>query len=106
MIDLSDAWIAVAIMSAITIVLRALPLMISRAMLATPRMTRLNQALPLCVMVILVAHSLAGGGADVAAVPAKLLALSAVAISYWRWRNALLSVVIGLLAMAWLIPGS
>jgi branched-subunit amino acid transport protein AzlD len=97
-------WLAVAVMSVITIALRALPLLIRRSVFTRPWMLRLNRGLPLCVMAVLVAHSLAGGGAPLAALWPKLLAqtlaLLTVAVSYWRWRHALLSVVVGLAALA------
>jgi branched-subunit amino acid transport protein AzlD len=97
-------WLSVAVMSAITIVLRALPLLIRRSVFTRPWMVRLNRTLPLCVMVVLVAHTLAGDGQPLAALwpqlLAQTLALIVVAISYWRWRHALLSVVIGLAALA------
>jgi branched-subunit amino acid transport protein AzlD len=89
-------------MSAITIGLRALPLLIRRSVFTRPWMVRLNRTLPLCVMVVLVAHTLAGGGAPLVwpRLLAQVLALAIVAASYWRWRHALLSVVIGLAALA------
>lgn len=97
-------WLAVAVMGAITIALRALPLLMRRTFLTQPWMTRLNRSMPLAVMMALLAHALAGGGAPLATLWPKLLAqtlaLLAVAASYWRWRHALLSVVIGLAALA------
>jgi branched-subunit amino acid transport protein AzlD len=97
-------WLSVAVMSAVTIALRALPLLIRRSVFTRPWMMRLNRTLPLCVMVVLVAHTLAGSGQPLAAFWPKLLAqalaLIVVAASYWRWRHALVSVVIGLAALA------
>jgi len=97
-------WLSVAVMSVITIALRALPLLIRRSVFTRPWMVRLNRTLPLCVMVVLVAHTLAGGGQPLAELwpqlLAQTLALIVVAASYWRWRHALLSVVIGLAALA------
>ena len=97
-------WLSVAVMSVITIALRALPLLIRRSVFTRPWMMRLNRTLPLCVMVVLVAHMLVGGGQPLATLwpqlLAQILALIAVAASYWRWRHALLSVVIGLAALA------
>ena len=97
-------WLSVAVMSAITLALRALPLLIRRSVFTRPWMVHLNRTLPLAVMVILVAHTLAGGGEPLATLWPKLLAqalaLVFVALSYWRWRHALVSVVIGLAALA------
>jgi branched-subunit amino acid transport protein AzlD len=98
-----ENWILLVVMSGITILLRAFPLLMPRALLRTPWMLRLNQELPLCVMVILVVHSLASPGAT-APLPAELLALVAVAVTYLRWRNALLSVVTGLATLALVAP--
>ena len=97
-------WTATVIMAAITLALRALPLLIRRSVFTRSWMVRLNRALPLCVMVVLLAHALAGGGEPLAALWPKLLAealaLVCVIASYWRWRHALVSVVIGLTALA------
>jgi branched-subunit amino acid transport protein AzlD len=91
-------------MSVVTIGLRALPLLIRRSVFTRPWMVRLNRTLPLCVMVVLVAHTLTGSGQPLVTfwpkLLAQVLALIAVAASYWRWRHALLSVVIGLAALA------
>jgi branched-subunit amino acid transport protein AzlD len=86
-------------MSALTIMLRAVPLLMRKSLLRSSWMLRLNQELPLCVMVILVAHSLAAPGASGSLVM-EIVALGAVAASYLLWRNALLSVMIGLAALA------
>ena len=97
-------WLSVAVMSAITLALRALPLLLRRSVFARPWMVRLNRTLPLCVMVVLVAHTLVGDAQPLAVLwpqlLAQILALIVVALSYWRWRHALLSVVIGLAALA------
>jgi branched-subunit amino acid transport protein AzlD len=96
--QINEAWFAVAVMSGITILLRSVPLLMRKSLLRTSWMLRLNRELPLCVMVILVAHSLGASGASNALLP-ELLALCIVAASYLRWRNALVSVVIGLGAL-------
>jgi branched-subunit amino acid transport protein AzlD len=96
---ISENWLAVAVMSSLTILLRAVPLLISRSVLRAPWMLRLNQELPLCVMVILVAHSLSGSG-PVTPLIEEIISLGAVGASYLRWRNALLSVVIGLAVLS------
>jgi len=97
-------WAAVVVMAVITIALRALPMLIRRSIFTRPWMMRLNRTLPLCVMVILLAHALADGSEPLATLWPKLLAealaLVCVVASYWRWRHALVSVVIGLAALA------
>jgi branched-subunit amino acid transport protein AzlD len=98
-----DNWILVAVMSTITIMLRAVPLLMPRALLRTRWMLRLNQELPLSVMVILVIHSLAEPGITTPLM-AEIFTLIAVALTYWRWRNALLSVVLGLALLALIAP--
>jgi len=90
-----EQWIAVGIMSALTIFLRASPLLISRSVLRSQPVTSLNQELPLCVMVVLVANALGGSG-SFNQTSLELVALCAVALTYLQWRNALLSVSIGI----------
>jgi branched-subunit amino acid transport protein AzlD len=97
--QISEPWLAVVVMSGVTILLRAVPLFMRKSLLRTPWMLRLNQELPLCVMVILVANSLGRATASVSLL-AEIAALCAVATSYLRWRNALLSVTIGLAALS------
>lgn len=89
-----DNWLAVGVMSALTILLRALPLLMHRSVLRSPWMTTLNLELPMCVMVILVTHSVVAGSS--APIVDQVVALVAVALSYIRWRNALVSVGVGL----------
>ncbi|WP_332451432.1 AzlD domain-containing protein [Burkholderia ubonensis] len=94
-----ENWLVVGIMSALTVALRALPLLLHRSVLRSSWMTILNRELPLCVMMILVTHSLVGGHST-ARLGAEVVALAVVALSYLRWRNALLSVIVGLGALA------
>lgn len=95
-----EQWLAVGVMSALTILLRALPTLMHRSVLRSSWMVMLNLELPMCVMVILVTHSIVAGH-SAAPIGHQIVALLAVALSYLRWRNALLSVGIGmgLLAM-------
>ncbi|CAJ0802339.1 hypothetical protein LMG19083_03713 [Ralstonia psammae] len=90
-----EQWIGVGIMSALTILLRASPLMINRAVLRSRTVTQLNQELPLCVMVVLVANALGRSGMP-SQLGLELIALCGVALTYLMWRNALLSVVAGI----------
>jgi branched-subunit amino acid transport protein AzlD len=96
-------WLSVAVMSVITIALRALPLLIRRSIFTKPWMLHLNRTLPLAVMVVLVAHTLAGSSVSLISLwpqlLAQILALILVAVSYWRWRHVLFSVVVGLVAL-------
>lgn len=62
----------------------------------------LNRELPLCVMVILVMHSLSASG-TATPLGVEIVGLAVVALSYLRWRNALLSVVMGLGVLAMLM---
>ncbi|MCO4880572.1 AzlD domain-containing protein [Paraburkholderia caribensis] len=94
-----DNWLAVGIMSALTVFLRALPLVMHRSVLRSPWMTTINFELPMCVMVILVMHSVIGSRAA-APISAQVVALVAVALTYIRWRNSLVSVGIGLALLA------
>ena len=90
-----DNWLAVGVMSALTILLRALPLLMRRSVLRSPWMATLNFELPMCVMLILVTHSVVAGG-SAAPIAAQVAALVVVALSYIRWRNALVSVGVGI----------
>ncbi|NMV40233.1 AzlD domain-containing protein [Ralstonia insidiosa] len=90
-----EQWIAVGVMSVVTIFLRASPLLISRSVLRSQPITNLNQELPLSVMVVLVANALGGSG-SFSQTGLELVALCAVALTYLQWRNALLSVSIGI----------
>jgi branched-subunit amino acid transport protein AzlD len=96
---MSNPWLSIAVMSGVTVALRAVPLLLHKSLLRRAWMVRLNQELPPCVMVILVAHSL-GAAAGTAVFWPEIAALCVVAVSYLRWRNALSSVVLGLAALA------
>lgn len=96
---ISEAWLSLAAMSGLTILLRAIPLLLRKSLLRTSWMLRLNEELPLCVMVVLVAHSLSTQGSS-GSLLAEMTALAAVAASYLRWRNALVSVMVGLTGLA------
>ncbi|MEQ4619174.1 MAG: AzlD domain-containing protein [Corticimicrobacter sp.] len=97
--SLSYLWPALAIMSALTILLRLLPLATQRFLGNNRAIDALNRTLPLAIMVILTLASLKGGGNEPMRLGAELLALGLVALSYLRWRNTLLSVVLGVAAL-------
>ena len=88
-------WLAIAVMGAITFLLRALPLAAHKPLSRSRLAADLNRRLPLCVMVILLLVSLKGAPADPSVLVSELLALVLVALTYLRWRNPLLSVVAG-----------
>ncbi|MCO5414748.1 MULTISPECIES: AzlD domain-containing protein [Ralstonia] len=90
-----EQWIGVGIMSVLTVLLRASPLMINRTVLRSRPVTQLNQELPLCVMAVLVANALGSSGMS-SQIGLELIALCGVALTYLMWRNALLSVIVGI----------
>lgn len=100
--EITENWIAVGIMSALTILLRALPLMLHRSVLRSPWMTILNREMPLCVMVILTSHAMYSHH-PTTPLGFEIAALICVIISYLRWRNALLSVLLGLAVLTLLM---
>lgn len=90
-----EQWIGVGIMSVLTVLLRASPLMINRTVLRSRPVTQLNQELPLCVMAVLVVNALGSSGMS-SQIGLELIALCGVAMTYLMWRNALLSVIAGI----------
>ena len=90
-----EQWIGVGIMSVLTVLLRASPLMINRTVLRSRAVTQLNQELPLCVMAVLVVNALGSSGMS-SQIGLELIALCGVAMTYLMWRNALLSVTAGI----------
>lgn len=92
-------WLAVAVMGGITFLLRALPLAAHKGLARSRLATELNRRLPVCVMVVLLLVSLNGTPSQPGLLVSELLALGAAGITYLRWRNPLLSVVIGVAAL-------
>lgn len=92
-------WLAIAVMGGLTFLLRALPLAAWRQLARGRIAGELNRSLPLCVMVILLCASLQGGTGAAPQLLAELLALAIAGASYLRWRNPLISVVVGVLAL-------
>lgn len=99
MTQMQHWWLAIAIMGALTFGLRALPLVVWRHLARSRLAADLNRSLPLCVMVILLCASLKGGVGAAPQLLAELLALAIAGASYLRWRNPLVSVVVGVLAL-------
>ncbi len=98
--------LATLAMGAITFVLRAAPVWLPKAWLQSPLLRALNAALPLCVMVLLLLSSLSIGPQPehpAHMLPAQLLALACVWLSYRLWRQVFVSMVIGVAALnGWL----
>lgn len=93
-------WIlAICVMGGITFLLRALPLIAHRNLLRSRLAERLNRHMPLCVMTVLLLVSLKGSPSEPLRLASELLALVVVGLSYLRWRNPLLSVVVGVAAL-------
>ncbi|KGQ69729.1 hypothetical protein OA57_10705 [Chelonobacter oris] len=89
-------------MAVVIFVCRALPLFLPQRWLQAGWLQSLNQALPLCIMLILLLSSLkipTALSASFIEPLIELVALSAVLLSYIRWRNTLLSVVIGVVGI-------
>lgn len=95
-------------MAAVTFITRALPSLIPRKVLDTPWLHRLNESLPLSVMVLLIFTSLTYSGlsADIALNNAELHLLMAqvgalclVLLVYHISRQLLVSMVVGIAAI-------
>lgn len=104
-------------MAAVTFVIRALPALIPKKLLDTPWLHRLNESLPLSVMVLLILTSLsfqylsAATGIDSAELQllmAQIGALILVLFIYHISRQLLVSMVVGIAAingLLWLFAG-
>ena len=83
-------------MGAVTFALRALPFVGAQWLRKHPMVQRLGKCLPLAIMTLLVLHAVMGSAAQHARGPwYELLAIAAVVLLQWRWRNALLSILVG-----------
>lgn len=92
-------WLAMAVMGGLTFLLRALPLAVWRQLARSRIADALNRRLPLCVMVILLCASLKGSPAEPLQLLAEIVALAVAGLSYLKWRNPLVSVVVGVAAL-------
>lgn len=99
MSTISHWWLAIAVMGGITFLLRALPLATHKVLSRSKLTAELNRRLPLCVMVVLLLVSLKGTPAEPILLVSELLALCVAGLTYLRWRNPLLSVVVGVAAL-------
>ncbi|MDE4453750.1 AzlD domain-containing protein [Psychrobacter sp. DAB_AL62B] len=100
--------IATFAMAAVTFVTRALPALIPKKLLDTPWLHRLNESLPLSVMVLLILTSLSYQGlsentglnsAEVHLLMAQIGALLLVLFVYHISRQLLVSMVVGIAAI-------
>lgn len=79
-----------------TFFLRAAPIVIPRKWLASPLLQALNRYLPLCVMVALVLTTFTKFESPIfVPATAQVLALIVVLMSYIRFKNVLLSMILG-----------
>lgn len=104
-------------MAAVTFVIRALPALIPKKLLDTPWLHRLNESLPLSVMVLLILTSLsyqdlsattAINSAEWHLLMAQIGALILVLLIYHISRQLLVSMVVGIAAingLLWLFTG-
>ncbi|WP_201543090.1 AzlD domain-containing protein [Psychrobacter immobilis] len=96
-------------MAAVTFITRALPALIPKKLLDTPWLHRLNESLPLSVMVLLILTSLSYQGlsgntglqaslnsAEVHLLMAQIGALLSVLIIYHLSRQLLVSMIVGI----------
>lgn len=104
-------------MATVTFVIRALPALIPRKLLDTPWLHRLNESLPLSVMVLLILTSLSYQDLSVTTginsaewylLMAQIGALILVLLIYHISRQLLVSMVVGIAAingLLWLFTG-
>ena len=99
-------------MAAVTFITRALPALIPKKLLDTPWLHRLNESLPLSVMVLLILTSLSYQGlsgntglqaslnsAEVHLLMAQIGALLSVLVVYHISRQLLVSMIVGIAAI-------
>ena len=102
---LTETWIAIAVIAAVTALLRFLPFLIFSGKAKTPRaIERLGRLLPAAIMAMLVVYCLKGvsfSSAD-GFLP-ELIASVTVAVSYLIKRNTLISIILGTLVYMLLV---
>ena len=99
-------------MAAVTFITRALPALIPKRLLDTPWLHRLNESLPLSVMVLLILTSLSYQGlsgnaglqaslnsAEVHLLMAQIGALLSVLVVYHLSRQLMVSMIVGIAAI-------
>lgn len=91
---------SIFVMGGITLLLRALPLIFAKQLAHRTWLSRLNQYLPLCVMVILTCVSIDIPHKTPTQISYEAIALLVAAASYIWQRNTLLSVALGILTLS------
>lgn len=87
---------AIAVMALVTFALRGLPFVAAQWLLRHALVRRLGEFLPLAIMTLLLLHSAAGLAREHPAGPAfELIAIGLTAALQWKYRNALLSILLG-----------
>ena len=93
---MSGIWFSIAVMSAVTVLLRAAPFILLRGKKTPPVIDKLARLLPCAVMGMLVVYCLRGTDLQSAAGWLPALAAAAVTVaSYAFKRNTLLSIISG-----------
>ncbi|WP_323018135.1 branched-chain amino acid transporter permease [Castellaniella sp.] len=96
MTDTGYVLIIIAVMAAITLILRALPFIGGHWLRRHPLVHKLGDTLPLSIMVLLLVDTVAGQARSNPLGPwQELLAVAVVVLMQWRTRQTLLSIVTG-----------
>lgn len=96
MTDTAYVLIVIVLMGAVTAALRALPFVAGHWLRRHAVVRKLGDSLPLSIMVLLLADTVAGQARSHTGLPwQELLAVALVIILQWRTRQTLLSIVTG-----------
>ncbi len=107
---------AIFAMASVTFITRAIPALIPKKLLDTPWLHRLNESLPLSVMILLVLTSLSYqdlsartnlSSPDLHLLLAQIGALILVLVIYHISRQLLISMIVGIVSingLLWLLP--
>ena len=96
MVDSGYVLGVIAAMGAVTFALRALPFVAGHWLQKYPWVHSLGQFLPLAIMTLLLVNSGLAAASEHALGPwPELLAISLVAGLQWRYKNALVSILVG-----------
>ena len=86
----------IAAMALVTAALRSLPFLAARWLQQHAWVQQLGRFLPLAIMTLLLVHSVMGAVHDDPLSPLpEASAISAVLLLQWRWKNAMLSILLG-----------
>jgi branched-subunit amino acid transport protein AzlD len=87
-----------AAMGIVTFLLRALPFLAAQWLRRHAIVGRLGKFLPLAIMALLLLHTGVQAASEHAHGPwFELIAVACVVVLQWKWRNALLSMLVGTL---------